>query len=196
MIGRLSGLVVELQGNLVTLDVHGVGYEVLLPHSVLHHLPALGMPCTLIIRQIFREDGTMLYGFLEPFQRRMFDLLTEVKGCGPKISLALIGEVGELAVAAAIVGQDARTLSQATGVGPRLAERIILELRDKVQKEGHAPSSAITHAAIGEPESDLVEALLALGYRKQEADLAASQVPADSRDLPTRIRAALQLLKK
>lgn len=196
MIGRLSGLVVELQSNLATVDVHGVGYEVLLPQSALHQLPALGMPCTLIIRQIFREDGTMLYGFLEPFQRRMFDLLTEVKGCGPKISLSLIGEVGESAVAAAIVGQDSRTLCQATGVGPRLAERIILELRDKVQKEGHGPTSAITHAAISEPESELVEALLALGYRKQEADLAASQIPADSRDLPTRIRAALQILKK
>src|SRR4051812_48958675 len=135
MIGRLRGELLGIEGGLAVVDCGGVGYEVLVPDSVMLRLPAPGEPVNLLTRQIFREDAVTLYGFLETFQRRLFDLLISVKGCGPKIGLSLIGQLGEETVANAIVGQDARQLARATGVGPKLAERIILELKDKMSEE-------------------------------------------------------------
>src|SRR5689334_5852589 len=114
MIGRLRGELLEVDGGMAIVDCGGVGYEVSLPESVLMRLPAPSEPVELLIRQVFREDGTTLYGFLESFQRRLFDLLLSVKGCGPKIGLALIGQLGEDAVAGAILAQDARVLARAT----------------------------------------------------------------------------------
>ena len=177
----------------------GVGYEVLVPESVLVGFPPIGHEVTLLIRQTFREDGTYLYGFSEAYQRRLFDLLTDVKGCGPKTSLALIGEVGENTVASAILAQDAKTLAKATGVGPRLAERIILELREKVAQEpmnGRVASAVAAVRTTTVAEDDLVEALVALGYRRQDAEFAADQTRSESGDLPAQIRAALYVLKR
>src|SRR6185312_7734752 len=164
MVGRLRGELIELEGALAVIDVGGVGYEVLLPESVALHL-STGSEVSLQIRQIFREDGVTLYGFVGPFQRRLFDLLLGVKGCGPKGSLALIGQVGEDAVAAAILAQDVRVLSRATGIGARLAERIILELKAKIQEQALLRK---IDSATSKPKpklaDELVEALLALGY--------------------------------
>ncbi len=199
VIARLRGELVEVGGGRVTLDVGGVGYEILIPESVAVSFPAtVGHEVTLLIRQTFREDGTFLYGFTEPFQRRLFDLLTDVKGCGPKTSLALIGEVGEQSVAAAIVAQDPRTLAKATGVGPRLAERIILELREKIQTEpisGRSVGLAAVRAS-APSDDDLLEALLALGYRRQDAEAAADKAREQTDDLTLQIRAALNVLKR
>src|SRR5437016_3561409 len=135
MIGRLCGVLLEASGGMVLVDCGGVGYEVLVPESVMLQMPCVGERVELRIRQVFREDDVSLYGFLEPFQRRLFDLLLTVKGCGPKIGLSLIGQLGEDAVCGAILTQDARALSRATGVGARLAERIILELKEKMAQE-------------------------------------------------------------
>src|SRR5438874_8972209 len=128
MIGRLRGKLLGIEGGMAVVDCSGVGYEVLLPDSVMLQMPIPGEHVDLLIRQIFREDGVSLYGFLQSFQRRLFDLLLTVKGCGPKVGLSLIGQVGEESVASAILVGDARVLARATGVGPRLAERIVLEL--------------------------------------------------------------------
>jgi Holliday junction DNA helicase RuvA len=194
MIGRLRGTVLETSGNLVTIDVGGVGYEVLVPDSVLVHVGREGAGADLRIRQVFREDGVTLYGFAEPGQRRLFDLLMEVKGCGPKIGLALLGQLGEETVTAAIAGQDARQLARATGVGPRLAERIILELKDKIAEEvlltratGSKPKAT--------PDDEVVEALIALGYRRNEAESAADSAGSEG-TVEERIRAALRVLGK
>lgn len=194
MIGRLRGTVLETSGNLVTIDVGGVGYEVLVPDSVLVHVGREGAGADLRIRQVFREDGVTLYGFAEPGQRRLFDLLMEVKGCGPKIGLALLGQLGEETVTAAIAGQDARQLARATGVGPRLAERIILELKDKIAEEvlltratGSKPRTS--------PDDEVVDALIALGYRRNEAESAADSAGPEG-SVEERIRAALRVLGK
>lgn len=198
MIGRLRGKILEIEGAMLTVDTGGVGYEVLLPESVLAQLSG-EEEVDLRIRQVFREDGVTLYGFLEPFQRRLFDLLLSVKGCGPKIGLALIGQLGENTVAGAIVAQDARSLSRASGVGARLAERIILELKDKMQEEQFQRKVAeVTHrtAAARVPEDDVIDALVALGYRRQEAENAAKEVEDQAEKTPDRIRLALKVLAK
>lgn len=202
MIGRLRGTVLEVEGACATIDVSGVGYEVLLPESVLLRLPQPGEPVDLRIRQIFREDGVSLYGFLDAFQRRIFDLLIEVKGCGPKIGLSLIGQLGEDAVAASIGAQDAKALARASGVGPRLADRIILELKDKVAEASlgrrlsvSAPGKAAVKAP-ATPADDLLEALLALGYRRQEAEAVADDARGEADTIEEQLRLALRKLKR
>jgi Holliday junction DNA helicase RuvA len=195
MIGRLRGTVLETSGNLVTIDVGGVGYEVLVPDSVLVHVGREGVSADLRIRQVFREDGVTLYGFAEPGQRRLFDLLMEVKGCGPKIGLALLGQLGEETVTAAIAGQDARQLARASGVGPRLAERIILELKDKISEEVLLSRAAASVARPVAASDEVVEALMALGYRRTEAESAADSAGSEG-SVEERIRAALRVLGK
>jgi Holliday junction DNA helicase RuvA len=194
MIGRLRGELLELDGGMALVECCGVGYEVLVPESVALQLPSQGEYVDLRIRQVFREDGVTLYGFMESFQRRLFDLLLSVKGCGPKIGLALIGQLGEQAVAGAILSQDPRALSRASGVGPRLAERIILELKDKMAEESllrkvaESTSMRRTAAVV---DDDLVDALVALGYRRQEAEVAARDAREEAEDLQAQIKIAV-----
>jgi Holliday junction DNA helicase RuvA len=198
MIGRLRGELIELDGSAIVVECAGVGYEVLVPESVLIQMPAPGERVFLYVRQVFREDGVTLYGFVEAFQRRLFDLLLSVKGCGPKIGLALIGQLGEEAVAGAILSQDPRSLSRAQGVGPRLAERIILELKDKMAEESLMRKMGDTLSkrapARAAPEDDLVDALVALGFRRPEAEAAAKDVREQSDELPVQVRLAVARL--
>ena len=193
MIGLLRGTVVEIEGNLALIEVAGVGYEVIVPDSALGKLSPKN-DVTLYTRQIFREDGVTLCGFLDRGERRVFDLLLEVKGCGPRVAQALIGQVGADAVSTSIIANDAKTLCRATGVGQRLAERIILELRPKIEK-GAFVHGGLAAVAISSPDRDLVEALATLGYRRPDAELAATKIDIGLA-LDERIKMALQLLKK
>jgi len=199
MIGRLRGVLVEVEGTLALVDCGGVGYEVSLPAGVLMQMPAVGEPVELMVRQIFREDGVTLYGFIEPFQRRLFDLLLTVQGCGPKAALALIGQVGEDAVASAILAQDARVLTRATGVGPKLGERIILELKAKMSEEAlhrKIEASVVARKKPTPPSDELVDALLALGYRRNEAEAAASEAREQATEVQEQLRHALRALQR
>lgn len=196
MIARLRGTVLEISGTAVVVDVNGVGYEVLVPDSVALQLKE-NETVQLWTRQVFREDSQALYGFVDEHQRRVFDLLTEVKGCGPKIGLALLGQVGEDNVISAILDQDARALTRASGVGARLADRILLELKDKVQEEAlrrKIERSSSTKATPVAETDELMEALLVLGYKRSEAESAASRV--GEGELENRLREALKLLSR
>ncbi len=197
MIGRIRGELVEVGNGLALVECCGVGYEVHVPDSVAALLVP-GAETTLLTRQTFREDATVLYGFAEPFQRRLFDLLLGVTGCGPKAAMALIGQLGEEAVATAILAGDARVLRRATGIGARLAERILLELKDKIEEESFMRKvGAATKPAKKAPvEDELVDALVALGYRKTEAESAAERAREKADDVQGQIRAALSLLTK
>ena len=192
MIGWLRGELIDIENFTVTLACGGVGYEVSVPETILVQLPPIGEPCELRIRQIFREDGTTLYGFHTATQRRVFDLLLTVTGCGPKVALALLGQVGEESIIHAVLAQDPKTLTRATGVGTKLGERIILELREKMHKESLALKIDRTKSA----SDDLVDALLALGYRRQEAETAAETARAAGGNIEAQIRAALQNLRR
>jgi Holliday junction DNA helicase RuvA len=157
-------------------------------------MPLVGEEVTLLIRQIVREDTLSLYGFLTTFQRRLFDLLLGVNGCGPKAATALLGQLGEDSVATAIVTQDAKVLMRATGVGAKLAERMILELKDKMPQE--ALLRKVESATRGPVKSldEVVDALLALGYRRAEAEVAADKAVGSS--VEDRLRAALLVLRR
>ncbi len=192
MISRISGLLLEGNLNRVVVDCHGVGYEVLVPESIYSSLPDIGGPVSFYTRQIFREDTQFLVGFIEDQDRQLFDLLTEVKGCGPKIALAVIGDLGSGTTLNAIATEDPKTLSKASGVGPRLAERIILELKEKVRNLSLSIKVAGVNktTAVVSITDDLVEALLALGYKRQEAEASALEFPEG--DLNERLRQALR----
>jgi holliday junction DNA helicase RuvA len=199
MIGRLRGELLEVEGAMAVVEAGGVGYEVLLPETVLVQLPLPGEQVDLRIRQIFREDGVSLYGFLDSFQRRVFDLLREVKGCGPKVALSLLGTLGADGVGSAILNQDARSLSRAPGVGPRLAERIILELKEKMAEESfqRKVEAAVQPRKVAPlPADELVDALLALGYRRQEAEAAAGEAREQAEEVEEQLRLALRRLKR
>ncbi|HVT11421.1 MAG TPA: Holliday junction branch migration protein RuvA [Fimbriimonadaceae bacterium] len=199
MIGRLRGELIEVEGSFAVIDCGGVGYEVALPEAVLVQLPPPGERVDILTRQIFREDGVFLYGFLQPFQRRLFDLLLTVKACGPKVALSLLGQVGEEAVASAILVQDPKALTRASGVGPKLAERIVLELKDKMQEEAamRKIEAAIPAARPRQaPADELVEALMALGYTRKEADVAAAGARDAAEAVPDQLKIALRSLQR
>lgn len=201
MIGRLRGELVALEGNLAVVDCGGVGYEVLLPDAVAVHIGAVGDAVTLLTRQIVREDSLTLYGFLQPFQRRLFDLLLTVQGCGPKVALALLGQVGDEAVAGAVLAGDSRLLTRATGVGPKLAERIILELKAKMKEEALARKAESVgktskDKAPATPSDDLLDALIALGYRRSEAESVANEARENAATVQEQIRFALRKLQR
>jgi Holliday junction DNA helicase RuvA len=198
VIARLRGTLIESDGATVLIDAGGVGYEVYVPQSVMVALPLVGEEAILLTRQIIREDSVTLYGFVTPFQRRLFDLLLSVKGCGPKVALSLLGTVGEEAIVSAVSLEDARALARAPGVGPRLAERVILEIKDKILEEAaarkyEAAASRPVRAAVAD---ELVDALIALGYRRNEAEGAAIHAREQASTLPDQIRVATQSLRK
>ena len=199
MIGRLRGELLGIEGGMAVIDCAGVGYEVLVPDSVMLQLPNPGEKVDLLTRQIFREDGVSLYGFLQPFQRRLFDLLLSVKGCGPRIGLALIGQLGEESVANAIANQDPRALARANGVGPRLAERIIPELKEKIIEETfqrRAVASIQKPAPKAEPADELTEALINLGYKRSEIDAVVEEAQGAADTVEGQLRHALRSLQR
>ena len=190
MIVRLRGEVLEANHGRVVVDCGGVGYEALVP--VTTRLPLVGEQVDLFTRHIIREDAQFLVGFTSDSDRRLFDLLTEVKGCGPKISLQIISDLGTDTTLNAIAVEDPRMLAKATGVGPRL-----VELKERVRQETFTRKVATAIVSgRGQSDDELVDALMALGYRRQEAESAASNVSQDKGSVEERLRIALQRLAK
>lgn len=198
MIVRLRGELLEVGSGRVVVDCNGVGYEVLIPESSISFLPLVGERADLYTRQIIREDAQFLVGFTSDSDRRLFDLLTEVKGCGAKISLQVISDLGTDTTLTAIASEDPKMLTKATGVGPRLAERIIVELKEKVRQEAFVRkvSSAVVQGRLARTDDELVEALLALGYKRSEAESAAAHVSENKGSVEERLRLALQSLAR
>ena len=194
MIGLLRGIVVEVEGNLALIDVNGVGYEVVVSDAALTKLIPKN-ETTLFIRQIVREDAIFLCGFLDRSERRIFDLLLGVQGCGPKVAQALLGQVGAEKIVAAIITQNPKPLTAATGVGAKLGERLILELRNKIGHDTISMGGLPFVTPSNGPDRDLVDALTALGYRRLEIDGILPKLEA-SESTDSRLKQALQLLKK
>lgn len=193
VISRLRGELAGIEGPNVLVDCQGVGYEVTVPDGVLVQLPLIGERVTLLVRQTFREDGQSMFGFLTSDSRRLFDLLLGVSGCGPKSALNLLS-LDEQTVARAIVQGDAKTLTRASGVGPKLAQKIIIDLKDKVGDIVSRGSVSRAPVVVQE-DDDLMAALLALGFRRAEAEPAAEQARSEAKDIPGQIRIATALMR-
>jgi Holliday junction DNA helicase RuvA len=167
MIGRLSGTLIEKQPNQVIVDVGGVGYQVLVPLSTFAELGDLSGPVTLLIHTHLREDQLQLYGFLTPRERQLFEMLITVTGVGPSLALKILsGKPAEELLLAIRRGQIDRLVG-IPGIGKKTAERIIMELRDRLAElvpEGAAPV-LVTGAG-----ADVASALLNLGYDRRDVD--------------------------
>jgi Holliday junction DNA helicase RuvA len=173
MISFLHGRLVDALPTQVTIDVHGVGYEVLIPLSSFDRLPSSpGSEVRLLTHLAVREDAHVLYGFSTAAERDLFRLLINtVSGIGPKIALNILSGMTVTAFRGAVANSDVKALSQISGVGRRTAERIIVDLRDKIGAAGawEAASAAHTLSAEDQKINDAVLALVALGYKQPEA---------------------------
>lgn len=191
MIGRISGVLAEKNPPQVVVDVNGVGYEIDVPMSTFYHLPATGEKVTLHTQLIVREDAHLLYGFGTEAERATFRQLLKVSGVGPKVALALLSGLSVNDLAAAVATQDTAMLVRVPGIGKKTAERLLLELKDKV-----VAVLPVTGAGAAAPKgNDVLNALLSLGYNDREALSAIKQLPPDL-SVADGIRQALKLLAR
>ena len=192
MIGRLTGKLVLKQPPLLLLDVGGVGYEVEAPMSTFYKLPATGETITLQTHLTVREDAHLLFGFGSLDERTTFRQLLKISGVGPKLALSVLSGLSLADLADAVARRESGRLTKIPGVGKKTAERLLLELQGKFAASG---ASVPQGAAIPSSGSDIVNALLALGYNEKEADWAARQLPKEA-NVSDGIRQALKLLSK
>ena len=179
MIGKLSGRIDQVAGSQIIVDVGGVGYVVTCSPRTLRAAGNVGDAASLRIETHVREDAINLYGFADAAEQDWFRLLTTVQGVGAKVALAILGRVAPEQLAGVIAAQDKTALTQADGVGPKLALRLVTELKDKVPAFMHAPARLAGggEAAQVLPSSvagDALSALMNLGYRRAEAFAAVS----------------------
>ncbi len=174
MIVSLRGKLIEAGVLRVVIESAGVGYEVNVPVTTAERLPKLGAEVFLLVHHVFREDGQALYGFAVAEEREFFKLLVEkVSGVGPKMALNILSRLSLPILRDAILRGDVALLSQCPGVGKKTAERLVMELKDKVGLEGSAPSVATLAPAAAlapTPASDALAALVALGFKPADAD--------------------------
>lgn len=200
MIGRITGSLLEKNPPQIVVDVHGLGYEVDVPMSTFYGLPATGERVTLFTHFAVREDGHFLYGFASADERATFRQLLKVSGIGARTALAVLSGLSVTDLAQAVALQEAGRLVKIPGIGKKTAERLLLELRDKLGKAvpgtgGALAPGATASAAAGDARSDILNALIALGYNEREALGAMKAVPEDS-SVSDGIRLALRQLSK
>jgi Holliday junction DNA helicase RuvA len=190
VIGRLTGTLLEKRPPQVLVDVQGVAYEVDVPMSTFYHLPATGARVALHTHLIVREDAHLLFGFGTEGERQAFRQLLRISGVGARTALAVLSGMTVDELQQAVAAQDSARLIRVPGIGRKTAERLLLELRDKLQSAGGV---ALPGAASS--RDDALSALVALGYSDKEAGAALAKLPAE---LPTAdaIRQALRSLSK
>jgi len=196
MIGRISGTLVEKNPPSITVDVQGLGYEVDVPMSTFYNLPATGEKVVLHTHLIVREDGHFLYGFASEGERSAFRQLLKISGIGARTALAVLSGMSVAELAQAVTLQAAGRLTKVPGIGKKTAERLLLELRDRLPKT-LATGGARVGAGDTAPDaaSDIMNALIALGYNEREA-LSAMKGLAPETSVSDGIRQALKALSK
>ena len=175
MIARLKGEIIESTPLMVVVDAGGVGYEVHVPVTTAERLPAVGQKCSLFIHSVYREDSATLYGFAAREDRDFFRLLVErVSGIGPKIGISILSRMSVELLRGAIASSDVALLSKCPGIGKKTAERLVIELKDKVfadlsESTSNTATSTLTSAATNHFQ-DAIASLVALGYKPADAD--------------------------
>ena len=192
MIGRISGKLVDKNPPHLMVECGGVGYEIDVPMSTFYNLPKTGEDVVLLTHLVVREDAHLLFGFLTAAERGAFRQLLRISGVGPKVALAVLSGLSVDDLAASVASQDPGRLTRIPGIGKKTAERLVLELRDKL---AFAASTASAEGSAGAARADVANALLALGYNEREAQAAIKQLPADL-PLADAIRQALRTLAK
>ncbi|SMB38059.1 component of RuvABC resolvasome, regulatory subunit [Serratia proteamaculans] len=200
MIGRLRGNILEKQPPLVLLEANGVGYEVHMPMTCFYELPELGQEAIVFTQFVVREDAQLLYGFNDKQERALFRELIKVNGVGPKLALAILSGMSAQQFVSAVEREEITTLVKLPGVGKKTAERLVVEMKDRFKglngdlfnnnSEITLPTAA--QAAEMDAEAEAASALVALGYKPQEASRMVSKIAKPGADCETLIRDALR----
>lgn len=191
MIARLHGLLIEKQPPILVVDVNGVGYEIEAPMTTFYKV-TLGAEVTLYIHQVVREDANLLYGFATREERDMCRSLLKVNGVGPKMALAILSGMEADAFAACIRQGDITTLTRIPGVGKKTAERLIIEMRDRVGDGSAGQNATHSSAVSASPTQEAITALIALGYKAVEAEKAIHKIQQENASTEDLIRLALK----
>ena len=191
MIGRIQGKLLETNPPHILVDVHGVGYEIDVPMSTFYNLPPVGQEVTLLTHFIVREDAQLLYGFLTSEERETFRLLLKVSGIGARTALSILSGMSVADLVNAVALQEAGILTKVPGIGKKTAERLLLELKDKLT--GALASGAVS--TVSSTSTDIINALMGLGYSDREARAVVKKLPADL-SVSDGIRMALQQMVK
>ena len=191
MIGYLRGKLVRKQPPALIIDIAGVGYELEAPMSTFYRLPELGAEVQLHTHLVVREDAHLLYGFATEDERRLFRDLLRVSGIGPKIGLALLSGINVETFLACVEAQDVDALIRIPGIGRKIAERLLIEMRDRIRALGQMPAAARRSGAAS-AQSEAYAALVALGYRPVEVTRLLKSVDNEGAATEELIRRALQ----
>ena len=200
MIGRLRGLILEKQPPLVLIEAHGVGYEVHMPMTCFYELPDINQEAIIFTQFVVREDAHLLFGFNSKQERALFRELIKVNGVGPKLALAILSGMSAQQFVTAVEREEIASLVKLPGVGKKTAERLVVEMKDRFKGMhgdlfgGDSAFTLTTPAAQqdnNDAEAEAVAALVALGYKPQEASRMVSKVGKPDADCETLIREAL-----
>ena len=194
MIGRLQGTILEKQPPTVLLDVQGVGYELEASMSTFYHLPECGEAITLHTHLVVREDAQLLYGFYSLSERGLFRNLIKISGVGPKLALTILSGMSAEDFSRCITEGDSKALTRLPGVGKKTAERLVIELKDRLDKDQSTGLSGTvtTIEKASNPVNDAVSALISLGYKAQQASQMIRNLDVEGKSTEDIIRAALQ----
>jgi Holliday junction DNA helicase RuvA len=192
MIGRIQGILVQKNPPRIVVDCQGVGYEIDVPMSTLYQLPELGNQVTLLTHFLVREDAQLLFGFASETEREAFRCLIKISGVGARTALSILSGMSVPEIAQAVLMQESARLTTIPGIGKKTAERLLLELKGKF---GTILTAIPGVTVKQEVSTEILQALLALGYSDKEAVLAIKQIPTDV-SVSDGIRAALKTLSK
>ena len=191
MIGSLRGQLTSKQAPLIIIECQGVGYEVEAPMSTFLGLPPVGESLFLFTHLVVREDAHMLYGFASEEERSLFRMLLKISGVGAKMGLAILSTMSVDDFRRCVEYEDAATLVKIPGVGKKTAERLIIEMRDKIDKPAAGPG-APKLSVVATPKSEAIDALMALGYKATEVNRLIDNVDTDDKSAEDIIRLALK----
>jgi len=206
VIGRLNGIVAEKQPPLLLLEVSGVGYEVQMPMTSFYKMPELGESVTIYTHFVVREDAQLLYGFASKIERELFRQIIKANGVGPKLGLAILSGLSAGQFVHIVSQSDANALVKLPGIGLKTAERLIIELKDRLKKfslaqDTHATDMMPLDGELGstfvdtvDVEQDAIDALLALGYKANQATKIVGKVKMPEMDSEALIKAALKAM--
>ncbi len=193
MIGRLHGILLRKEPPALLVDVGGVGYEIDAPMSTFYELPPIGQTVTLYIHLVVRDDAHLLYGFSRETQRQLFRNLLKVNGVGPRVALAILSGLSDQEFIQCLVHEDIARLTKVPGIGRKTAERLIIEMRDRVDLSMLGGATATRPLAVpADPVQEAISALIALGYKPPEASRAVQNIAPEGRSSEDIIRQALR----
>jgi holliday junction DNA helicase RuvA len=202
MIGRLRGKLIEKQAPEILIECHGIGYEVTMPMTSMYALPELNEETIIYTHFVVREDAQLLYGFANKVERKLFRLLIKASGVGPKLALAILSGMSAEQFVSCVAHDDATTIVKIPGVGKKTAERLLIEMRDRI-KDWHTQDSLpigevqpLAHSGqehlVSNAKGDAMNALVSLGYSQAQADKAIKSIYAKEKSSEDLIRDALK----